>query len=161
PMNVANRHGSLPIGVSGGSTVAILLPSIQPRRARVILAAMLAASAIGTACKPSQPREPISDSERLVRRRQLLPHITPPLPAVPSFRVRAIALRSLGPHFGKGAPPDPGRGTGPFAHEIVVRRPHSLYIRAIDGPNMEGWYNGDRLILAARHDKVFGVAPMP
>jgi len=139
--------------------VAILLPGVRPRRARVIMAVALAASAIGTACKPSREREPTSDSERLVRGRELVEKMSARLAAAPAFSVHTTGFRDLGPRRGKGAVGDTGRVT--LSRDIVVRRPNELYFRTTGGPNMEGWYNGNRLILAGRRDKVFAAAPMP
>jgi len=139
--------------------VAILLPGVRPRRARAVLAAMLAAGAIGTACKPSREHEPVTDSERLVRGRDLVEKMSARLAAAPSFSVHTTGTRDLGPRLGKGAVRDTGRVA--LSRDIVVRRPNQLYFRTTGGPNMEGWYNGDRLILAGRRDKIFAAAPMP
>ena len=104
-----------------------------------------------TACGP---REPATDAERLSRGRELVHQMSDRLAAATQVSVTTSETRDVVRLSGAR---EAVSGTG----EYTVRRPDRFHVKLTGGRNLESWYNGKVLTIAAHQDKVFAQAPMP
>jgi hypothetical protein len=115
------------------------------------VAVLLAVAAAG--CE-SRERESPGETVDEARGRELLGRMSQVLAAAPTVRVTTTEARSRVRAAG-----DTVRET--LNRDVVLRRPDRLHFKASGGAEMEGWYDGRRLILASHRDRVFAEAPMP
>src|SRR5688572_3885877 len=100
------------------------------------------------------PREPSTDAERLARGRELVQQMSDRLAAATEFSVATTETRDVVRLSGAK---ETLSGTGVY----TVRRPDRFHVKLTGGRNIESWYNGKVLTMAAHKDKVFAQAPMP
>jgi|SRR5687767_5537353 hypothetical protein len=100
------------------------------------------------------PREPSTDAERLARGRELVQQMSDRLAAATEFSVATTETRDVVRLSGAK---ETLSGTGVY----TVRRPDRFHVKLTGGRNIESWYNGKVLTMAAHQDKVFAQAPMP
>jgi hypothetical protein len=99
-------------------------------------------------------QEPATDAEKLARGRELLQQMSARLAAANAISVTTTETRDVVRQSG-AKESLPGAGT------YTIRRPDRFYARTTGGRNLESWYNGKIITIAAHHDKVFAQAPMP
>ena len=104
-----------------------------------------------TACGP---REPATDAERLARGRELVQQMSDRLAAASDVSVTTTETRDVVRLSGAK---DTVSGTG----EYTMRRPDRFHVKLTGGRDIETWYNGKVLTMAAHQHKVFAQAPMP
>jgi hypothetical protein len=100
------------------------------------------------------PREPTTDAERLARGRELVQKMSGRLAAATALSVTTTEVREAVRASGKK---EPLSLTGLY----TVRRPDRFYAKFTGGRDLETWYNGKTLTIAAHQHKVFAQAPMP
>jgi hypothetical protein len=99
-------------------------------------------------------REPSTDAERLARGRELVQQMSARLAAASAVTVTTTEVREIVRLSGVKEPV-------PQAGVYSVRRPNRFHARMTGGRDLEAWYNGKVLTIAAHHEKVFAQAPMP
>ena len=99
------------------------------------------------------PREPATDAERLSRGRELVQQMSTRLAAVTEMNVTTTETRDVVRASGKEAVAQTGSYT--------MQRPDQFYARMTGGRDLETWYDGKMLTIAAHEHKVFAQAPMP
>lgn len=100
------------------------------------------------------PREPSTDAERLARGRELVQQMSDRLGAATRLSVTTAETRDVVRLSG-------AKETVTGAGEYTVQRPDHFHAKTAAGRNLESWYNGKVLTIAAHNEKVFGQAPMP
>jgi len=100
------------------------------------------------------PREPSTDAERLARGRALVDQMSTRLAAATELSVTTTETRDRVRFSGAK---ESVAGTG----EYTVRRPDRFHTKTTGGRDLESWYNGKVLTIAAHQQKVFAQAPMP
>lgn len=98
--------------------------------------------------------EPATAAERLARGRELVLQMSARLAATTDLTVTTTETRDVVRMSGAK---EATTGTGTY----TVRRPNRFHARTTGGRDLEAWYNGKVLTIAAHHDKVFAQAPMP
>lgn len=100
------------------------------------------------------PREPSTDAERLARGRELVQQMSARLAAVTALNVTTTEVRDVVRRSG-------AKERVSSAGVFTARRPDRVYARFTGGRDLEVWYDGTRLTVAAHREKVFAQAPMP
>jgi len=106
---------------------------------------------LSVACSPG---EPSTDAERLARGRELVQQMSDRLAAATSISVTTTEMREM---VRRSGAKESVTGTG----EYTVQRPDRFHTRTMGAHNIESWYNGKVLTIAAHKEKVFAQAPMP
>jgi hypothetical protein len=103
------------------------------------------------ACGSSEPTTP---AERLARGRELVQQMSAKLAATTHATATTTEVRDV--VRGSGAKePVPGSGV------YTLRRPDRFHVKMAGGRDIEGWYDGKKVTLAAHKEKVFAQAEMP
>jgi len=126
--------------------------TLQPSRAilfRVAFAGL--ALSMSAACGRG---EPSTDAERLARGRELVQQMSDKLGGATRLSVTTTESRDVVRLSG-------AKETVTGDGEYILQRPDHFHTRTAAGRNLESWYNGKVLTLAAHNEKVFGQAPMP
>ena len=118
-------------------------------RVRAVLVVISAAGLV--ACGP---REPSTDAEKLARGRELVQQMSERLGAAMDVSVTTTEARDVVRVSGK-------KDLVPLTGLYTVRRPDRFYTKMSGGRELETWYDGKKLTVAAHKEKVFAQAPMP
>jgi hypothetical protein len=103
------------------------------------------------ACGSSEPR---TDVERLARGRELVQQMSARLAAATDVNVTTTEVRDVVRHSG-------AKQTVTQSGVYTMRRPDRFHIKVTGGRNLESWYDGKKVTVAAHDEKVFALAPMP
>jgi hypothetical protein len=99
-------------------------------------------------------REPTTDAERLARGRELVQQMSDRLAAATQISATTSEVRDVVRVSGAKEPV-------PLTGVYTMRRPDRFHAKTTGGRGLETWYDGTRITVAVRQDKVFAQAPMP
>ena len=104
-----------------------------------------------TACGSGEPR---TDEEKLARGRELVQQMSARLAGAKSVTATTTEKRDAVRASGK-------KEQLSISGTYTMQRPNRFYVKMDGDRNLEAWYNGKVLTIAAHKEKVFAQAPMP
>ncbi len=99
-------------------------------------------------------REPGTDAERLAHGRELVQKMSARLAAATDMNVATTEVRDVVRQSG-------AKETVAQTGVYTLRRPDRFHVKVTGGRNLEAWYDGKKVTVAAHDHKVFALAPMP